>query len=290
MTSYADIATDTPPGAAPEAGAASPHNAPARRVRRRLGPGPAIPFGLALGPALILVIWTAGSALGWIDDRTLPAPWTVIATFGKLISDGRLQDNLTVSAGRAFLGLAIGVTVGLTLALIAGLSRLGEALVDGPVQINRAVPTLALIPLMILWFGIGEFMKIITIVLAVLIPIYIHTHNALRSIDSRYVELAETLRMSQRDFILQVVLPGSLPGFLLGLRFAVTLCWVSLVVVEQVNATNGLGYMIDLARSYGQIDIIFVGLVVYAVLGLVSDGAVRLLQRRLLSWRRTLDH
>ena len=111
-----------------------------------------------------------------------------------------------------------------------------KALIDGPVQIKRAIPTLALIPLLILWFGIGESMKVTTIVLAVIVPIYIHTHNALRSIDSRYVELAETLRMSQKDFILQVVLPGALPGFLLGLRFAVTLCWVSLVVVEQINA------------------------------------------------------
>lgn len=219
------------------------------RRRRRLGPGPAIPFGLALGPALLLAVWTAGSALGWIDPRVLPAPWTVVEAFRTLIAEGRLQDHLATSAGRAFLGLAIGVAVGLVLALVSGLSRLGEALVDGLVQINRAVPTLALIPLLILWFGIGEFMKVATIVLAVIIPIYIHTHNGLRSIDGRYVELAETLRMSRKDFVLQVVLPGSLPGFLLGLRFAVTLCWVSLVVVEQINASSGLGYMIDLARA-----------------------------------------
>lgn len=261
-----------------------------QRARRRLGPGPKIPFGLALGPVLLLAIWTIGSAVGWIDGRILPAPWLVMQSFGRLIAEGRLQDHFLTSATRAGLGLSIGLVVGLVLAVVAGLSRFGEALIDGPVQINRAVPTLALIPLLILWFGIGEFMKVTTIVLSVLIPIYIHTHNALRSIDSRYVELSETLRMSQKDFIFQVVLPGALPGFLLGLRFAVTLCWVSLVVVEQINATSGLGYMIDLARTYGQIEVIFVGLVVYAVLGLASDGAVRLLQGRLLTWRRTLDH
>jgi len=167
---------------------------------------------------------------------------------------------------------------------------MGEPLIEAPFQIKRAVPTMALIPLLILWFGIGEEMKITTIILAVIVPVYIHTHNALRSIDSRYVELAETLKMSQRDFIFQVVLPGALPGFLLGLRFAVTLCWVSLVVVEQINATSGLGYMIDLARTYGQTDVILVGIVIYALLGLVSDSLVRLLERRLLSWRRTLAH
>lgn len=243
---------------------------------------------LQIGPALLVLAWVAGSALGWIDPRVLSAPWTVVEAFARLLEQGRLQDNFLTSATRALVGLSIGLLIGTVLAVIAGLSRIGEALIDGPVQIKRAIPTLALIPLLILWFGIGESMKVTTIVLAVIVPIYIHTHNALRSIDSRYVELAETLRMSQKDFILQVVLPGALPGFLLGLRFAVTLCWVSLVVVEQINATSGLGYMIDLARNYGQTDVILVGLVVYVLLGLVSDGLVRLIERRALSWRRTL--
>lgn len=258
------------------------------RLRRRLGPGPAIPFGLQLGPAILVLVWVIGSALGWIDPRVLSAPWTVIEAFARLIEQGRLQDNFATSATRALVGLGIGLVIGTILAVIAGLSRIGEALIDGPVQIKRAIPTLALIPLLILWFGIGEGMKVTTIVLAVIVPVYIHTHNALRSIDSRYVELAETLRMSRKDFIFEVILPGALPGFLLGLRFAVTLCWVSLVVVEQINATSGLGYMIDLARNYGQTDVILVGLTVYVLLGLVSDGLVRLLERRVLSWRRTL--
>jgi sulfonate transport system permease protein len=266
---------------------ALPASETARR-RRRLGPGPAIPFGLQIGPLVLVAIWVVGSAVGLIDPRILPSPWTIIETFGDLIADGRLQSNFITSSVRAILGLGFGIVSGTLLAVIAGLSRVGEALIDGPIQIKRAVPTLALIPLLILWLGIGETMKVTIISLAVMIPIYMHTHNALRGIDNRYVELAETLNMSQRDFLLQVVLPGALPGFLLGLRFAVTLCWVSLVVVEQINATSGLGYMIELARTYGQTQIIIVGLVVYALLGLLSDGLVRLLERRLLSWRRTL--
>ncbi|TKB10097.1 MAG: ABC transporter permease [Mesorhizobium sp.] len=273
---------------APYAGAGTTSVSGRPRLRRRLGPGPAIPFGLQLGPAILVLVWVIGSALGWIDPRVLSAPWTVIEAFARLIEQGRLQDNFATSATRALVGLSIGLVIGTILAVIAGLSRIGEALIDGPVQIKRAIPTLALIPLLILWFGIGEGMKVTTIVLAVIVPVYIHTHNALRSIDSRYVELAETLRMSRKDFIFEVILPGALPGFLLGLRFAVTLCWVSLVVVEQINATSGLGYMIDLARNYGQTDVILVGLTVYVLLGLVSDGLVRLLERRVLSWRRTL--
>ena len=265
-------------------------NAVDERVRkRRLGLGRQIPFGLALGPLLLLAIWTIGSASGWIEPRVLSEPWTVVSTFQDLVSDGRLQDNLTVSLQRALIGLGIGVAAGLVLALLSGLSRLGEAIIDGPIQIKRSIPNLALIPLLILWFGIGEQMKIITIALGVMIPIYIHTHNGLRSIDSRYVELAQTSDLRRSAFIRSVVLPGALPGFLLGMRFAVTSAWLSLIVVEQVNATEGLGYMITLAKTYGQTDVIIVGLVVYAALGLVSDGIVRLVQRRALAWRRTLD-
>lgn len=255
---------------------------------RRLGPGKEIAYAGLLGPALLLVFWALGSATGFIDQRTLSAPWTVATTAVDLIADGRLQSNLVTSAWRAIQGLVLGIVIGTVLALVSGLSRWGEAVIDGPVQIKRAVPTLALIPLLILWFGIGEGMKVTVITLSVVIPIYIHTHNGLRGIDSRYVELAETLRMGHGEFIRQVVLPGALPGFLLGLRFAVTSAWLSLVVVEQINATSGLGYMIELARTYGQTSIILVGLVVYAILGLVSDGIVKLIAKRTLSWRRTL--
>ncbi|MGW0214537.1 ABC transporter permease [Micromonospora chokoriensis] len=260
----------------------------AGRPRRRLKPRHPIPFGSAIGPILLLAVWAAGSAAGWIDSRTLSEPWTVVSTAGDLIADGRLQDNLAISAQRAGLGLAIGTAVGTALAVLAGLSRWGEAVLDGPIQIKRAIPALALIPLLVLWFGIGEQMKVITITLGVFVPVYIHTHNGLRTIDSRYVELGESLRLRRTAFIRRIVLPGALPGFLLGMRFAVVGAWLSLVVVEQINSTSGIGYMMELAREYGQTDVIIVGLVLYGLLGLLSDGAVRLAQRRALSWRRTL--
>ena len=260
---------------------------PVRR-RRRLGPGKPIKFGAAIGPVLLLVVWSIGSAVGWLDPRVLSAPWTVVTTTGDLIADGRLQSNLLTSTQRAAAGLGLGIVLGVVLALLSGLSRIGEAVLDGPIQIKRAIPSLALLPLLILWLGIGESMKVTTITLGVLVPIYLHTHNGLRTIDSRYVELAQTVGLSRWDFVRKVVLPGALPGFLLGLRFAVTGAWLSLVVVEQINSTSGIGYMMELARTYGQTDIIIVGLVLYGVLGLLSDGAVRLIQRRALTWRRTL--
>lgn len=259
-----------------------------RPTRRRLGPGEPIRFGSVLGIVVLLGLWALGSATGVIDPRTLTEPWTVVRTAGTLIENGRLQESLLTSGVRAALGLALGVAVGTVLAIVSGLSRIGESLIDGPIQVKRSIPTLALIPLLILWLGIGEPMKIITIALAVFVPVYIHTHNGLRSIEGRYAELAETLGVTRGEFVRHVVLPGAMPGFLLGMRFAVTSSLLALVVVEVINATSGIGHMITLASNYGQTDIIVVGLVVYALLGVLTDAIVRFIERKALSWRRTL--
>ncbi|MCK8673890.1 ABC transporter permease [Rhodococcus sp. HM1] len=259
-----------------------------RNTRSRLAPGKPIKFGLAIGPVLLLVIWIIASATGVLDPKTLSEPWTVVTTAGDLIADGRLQSNLWTSVQRALIGGVIGVALGLTLALIAGLSRIGEALIDGPVQIKRSIPTLALMPLAILWFGIGEEMKILLIALSVFVPVYINTYSALRGIDSRFVELAETLDLSRAQFIRRIALPGALPGFFTGLRLAVTIAWLALVVVEQVNASSGIGYLMYQARNYGMTDVIIVGLVVYAILGFGSDLLVRSAERKALAWRKTI--
>ncbi|WP_241383506.1 ABC transporter permease [Rhodococcus sp. CH91] len=261
---------------------------PPRRTRSRLAPGRPIEFGLALGPLLLLIAWTVASATGLLDPKTLSEPWTVVTTAWDLIVDGRLGSNLLTSVERAVIGGVAGVALGVLLALIAGLSRIGEALIDGPVQIKRSIPTLALMPLAILWFGIGEEMKILLITLSVFVPVYINTYSALRGIDARYVELAETLDLSRAQFIRRIALPGALPGFFTGLRLSVTIAWLALVVVEQVNASSGIGYLMFQARNYGLTDIIIVGLVVYAILGFGSDLLVRAAERKALAWRRTI--
>ncbi|QHG81420.1 ABC transporter permease [Rhodococcus rhodochrous] len=261
-----------------------------RTTRSRLAPGKPIKFGLAIGPALLLVAWIITSATGVLDPKTLSAPWTVVTTTWELIGDGRLQSNLWTSVQRALIGGVIGVVLGLVLALAAGLSRIGEALIDGPVQIKRSIPTLALMPLAILWFGIGEEMKILLIALSVFVPVYINTYSALRGIDARYVELAETLDLSRARFVRRIALPGALPGFFTGLRLAVTIAWLALVVVEQVNASSGIGYLMYQARNYGMTEIIIVGLVVYAILGFGSDLLVRAAERKALAWRRTIGN
>ena len=261
---------------------------PTARRGRRLGPGRRLPYGRLLGPALVVVVWSVASATHQLDPRVIPAPWTVLDTAADLWTTGTLQTDIATSATRAGWGFVIGFTIGLVLALVAGLSRIGEAVIDGTVQLNRSVPTLGLIPLFILWLGIGETFKLAIIAVVVYIPIYLNLHAGLSGIDDRYVELAETVGLSRRQFVRHVVLPGSLPSFFVGLRLAVTWSWLSLVVLEQINATSGLGYMMFQAQNYGQTSVILVGLVIYGTLGFVSDGVVRLIERRALSWRRTL--
>ncbi|MVW79829.1 ABC transporter permease subunit [Bordetella sp. 02P26C-1] len=275
---------------APTAVAVDSEAAQQRTNRPRLGLGRHWRYGPTIGPLLLLALWAFGSYIGLIDHRTLSPPWVVVTTATDLITSGRLWSNFETSLWRAVQGLFWGVLTGGALGVVAGLSRVAEYLIDGPVQIKRAIPSLALVPLLMLWLGIGEGMKVTAIALIVFVPIYIQTHDCLRGIDNRYLELAQTLDVTRWQFIRHVIIPGALPGFLLGLRFAVTYSWLALVVVEQVNSTSGIGYMIELARTYGQTEIIIVCLALYALLGLSSDALVRLLQKKVFKWRKTIDN
>ncbi|WP_051842250.1 ABC transporter permease [Streptomyces sp. NRRL F-5193] len=284
--------SSAPPAPAPPTDAPAPDTATAAglvpAIQRRLGRGKSIPFGRLLGPLLIVLAWWGASAAGWLDPRKLSSPASVVTSAQELWVSGRLQESVQASLSRALLGLLIGVAAGLVLALASGLSRVGDAVVDGTLQVKRSIPNLALLPLLILWLGIGETMKVVVIALGVTVGIYINTHAALVSIDARYVELAEAQRLSRWQFLRKVVLPAALPGFFTGLRLAVTAAWLGLIVVEQINATSGIGYMMFQAQQYAQSGIILVGLVLYGAFGFASDALVRLVEGRVLSWRRTI--
>jgi sulfonate transport system permease protein len=254
----------------------------------RLTPGRLPPGARLLGPALLVLVWEVASRLGVLSPYTLTAPSTAVVTGYELLADGTLLPHLLASAVRAYAGLFLGVTAGVILAVVSGLTRSGEALIDGVVQIKRAIPTLALVPLVIIWLGIGEAMKIFLIFTAVLVPVYINTHAALRGIDIGHVELARTLGLTRAEFVRRVAFPGALPGFFVSLRLAVTLCWTALVVLELINTQTGIGYLMNRARDWGQTDIIVVGIFIYAILGLASDAVVRLIEARTLSYRKAL--
>jgi len=261
----------------------------ARAVQAGLRPKAPLPGQKLLGPLLVLVAWAISTGAGWVPRDHLPAPSQILDAFSEMLHTGYLQDNLIVSLVRAGLGLAYGIVAGVVLALVAGLSRPGDALFDGLIQVKRAIPNLALIPLLIMWLGIGETMKIVIIALGVLVPIYINTHAALQDIDLRYVELAETISLTRIEFLRYIVVPGCTPGFFVGLRLAATHAWTALVVVETINATSGIGYMITQARIYGQMEVVIAGLVVYGVLGFGTDALIRALQKKVLAWRVSMS-
>lgn len=238
-----------------------------------------------VSPIVLLVLWEVAARTGVIPPRVLAAPSAVAATFWAMLISGELPSNLAVSFVRVAIGLSTGVLVGSALALIAGLSRLGEDAVDPLIQMVRTLPILALSPLFIVWFGIDETPKLTLIAFAVVFPVYLNLFNGIRAVDPRLVEAARSFGLSGWSLIREVVLPGALPSFLLGLRFAIAVAILVLVVAEQINAQAGLGYLINNARDFMRTDIIVVCLVIYALLGLGADGFVRLIERRALAWR-----
>jgi sulfonate transport system permease protein len=241
-----------------------------------------------VSPVALLVLWEFGSRIGFIPSRVLAPPSTVAETFWGLTVSGELPYNLLVSLGRASAGLAIGVVLGIVLALAAGLSRRGEAMIDPLVQIKRTIPTLALTPLFIIWFGIGEQPKILLIAFATVFPVYLNLFNGIRSVDVRLIEAARTLGLSRLEIVTNVVLPGAMPSLLVGLRYALGVAVLVLVVAEQINAASGLGALINHARDFMQTDVIVVCVMVYAILGLTADMAVRRIETKVLAWRPSM--
>jgi len=241
-----------------------------------------------LSPAIFLILWELGSRSGLIPERTLAAPSSVLATMFEMIVSGELPGNLLVSTMRALSGLAIGATACLVLGLVSGLSRTGEAAIDPLMQIKRTIPTLALTPLFIVWFGIGETPKVALIAFAAMFPIYLNLYSGIRSVDVRLVEGARSFGLSRSELIWHVILPGALPSLLVGLRYSLSIAILVLVVAEQINASAGLGYLINNARDFMRTDIIVVCLIVYAILGLGADWLVRTLEKRALAWRPNL--
>ncbi|QTI79037.1 ABC transporter permease subunit [Roseomonas marmotae] len=241
-----------------------------------------------ISPIVLVLLWQAASSLGLISPRTLASPVTVIGAAWELLLSGELQHHLLVSLGRVALGLSIGVTLGTGFALVAGLSRLGEEIVDAPLQMLRTLPFLALVPLFILWFGIGETPKIALVALGTSFPVYLTLFAGIRGVDPKLAEAGRIFGLDRRGLVRHVILPGALPSGLVGLRYALGTAWLSLVIAEQINATSGIGFLINDARDFLRTDIIVVGLLVYALLGLSADGVMRALERRLLAWRPSL--
>ncbi|MDY0107445.1 MAG: aliphatic sulfonate ABC transporter permease SsuC [Giesbergeria sp.] len=245
-------------------------------VAQRLLPW-AVPVGL-------VVLWQIASSLGWMSTRVLPAPLEVLKAAWTLTASGELWTHVQVSAGRALAGLAIGGGLGLLLGLLTGSVRLIETLLDSTIQMIRNIPALALIPLVILWFGIDESAKLFLIAVSVFFPIYLNTFHGIRNVDPGLIEMGRTYGLSRWQLYRQIILPGALSSILVGLRFSLGLMWVILIVAETISAQSGIGYLTMNAREFLQTDIVLVGILLYALLGKLADLFAKGLERYWLRW------
>ncbi|WP_236201090.1 aliphatic sulfonate ABC transporter permease SsuC [Pseudomonas pseudonitroreducens] len=245
-------------------------------LAQRLAPW-ALPVGL-------VVIWQLAVEFGWLSSRILPAPSAVAEAGYHLVVSGELWQHLAISTWRAAVGFVIGGSIGLLLGLITGLSTWGERFLDSSVQMIRNVPHLALIPLVILWFGIDESAKIFLVALGTLFPIYLNTYHGIRSIDPGLLEMSRSYGLSGFALFRQVILPGALPSILVGVRFALGFMWLTLIVAETISANSGIGYLAMNAREFLQTDVVVLAILLYAVLGKLADLAARGLERVWLRW------
>lgn len=235
-------------------------------------------------PASLLALWSSASATGWLPSHVLPAPWAIGSAAWDKIVDGSLTTNIAVSFRRAASGLLLGGGIAFALGLANGLSGLSERLTDTTVQMVRNIPNLSLIPLVILWFGIGEEAKLFLTALGVFFPIYINTFHGVRTVDAQLVEMGRSYGMSRFELFRRVVLPGALPSIFVGLRYALGIMWLTLIVAETIAASSGIGHMAMEAREFLQVDVVVLAILIYAALGKIADSTVRLLERVTLSW------
>jgi sulfonate transport system permease protein len=237
-----------------------------------------------LVPIAVIVGWEIASRSGWLSSRILPEPFAVATAFWTLLKSGALAHDVAISTGRALAGLAIGGGLGLLLGLLTGTFKTAETLLDTTLQMVRNVPPLALIPLVILWFGIDESAKLFLVAIGVFFPIYLNTYHGIKSVDAGLVEMARSYGLSGWPLYRAVILPGALPSILVGLRFSLGLMWVLLIVAETISAQSGIGYMTMNAREFLQTDVVLVGVLLYALLGKLADLIARGLEKHFLRW------
>lgn len=237
-----------------------------------------------LVPCLLLAGWQVASQAGWLSSRILPEPLAIARAFVTLAASGELWLHVQTSLMRAIYGFAVGGGLGLLLGLLTGSFRSAETLLDTTLQMVRNIPALALIPLVILWFGIDETAKLFLVAIGVFFPVYLNTFHGIRSVDRGLIEMARSFGLSGWSLYRDVILPGALPSILVGVRFSLGLVWVLLIVAETISAQSGIGYMTMNAREFLQTDVVLVGILLYALLGKLADVLSRGLERYFLRW------
>jgi len=262
----------------------TPIREPGQASNREPGRLTVVALGSIL-PALVLGGWQIAGDLGWISTLLFPTPLTIAETFARLVTGGELWTHLRISFVRAALGFLLGAGLGLFFGLLVGLFRRAERSLDPTIQMIRMIPHLAVAPLFVLWFGIGEESKVLLIAKGAFFPLYINTFLGIRGADNKLFEVARVLGFSRVKQVLRLVIPSAMPNILLGVRLSLGVAWLGLVVAELIASTSGIGYMMSDARQFNKTPVVFVGIILFALVGVLVDVFVRLLERRLLHWR-----
>jgi sulfonate transport system permease protein len=237
-----------------------------------------------LVPLSLVIVWQVLVQTGAISTRVLPTPTAVIAAGLRLAGTGELFRHVAISSGRASLGFLIGGVIGLGLGLLNGLFPIAEKSLDTSIQMIRNIPHLALIPLVILWFGIGDEARLFLVALGVFFPIYINTFHGIRSVEPGLIEMGKVYGLNSQELLWQIVLPGALSSILVGIRFALGIMWITLIVAETIAADSGIGYMAMNAREFLQTDVVVLSIILYALLGKLADSIARFLESKWLAW------
>ncbi|MBY3623156.1 ABC transporter permease [Acinetobacter sp. CUI P1] len=243
----------------------------------------------AIIPVVTIVLWQLAGSTGLISAQFLPTPLSIARAFTGLLVTGELTHHLGVSMGRAGIGFLIGGVLGLLFGVLTGLFRSVEYVLDPSVQVLRLVPHLAIAPLIILWFGFGEMSKVVIILIGSFFPLYINTFMGIRNVDNKLFEVSRVLGFSPYQKLRRLIMPAALPGILLGLRLSLAVAWIGLVVAELIGSQSGIGFLINEAKQNSNTEVVFVGIIIFAIVGKLIDSLFRIIERKFLFWRDSYE-
>ncbi|MCA6574185.1 MAG: ABC transporter permease [Pseudanabaena sp.] len=236
-------------------------------------------------PVILLIVWEIASKSRWVAPNLLPAPSTVLATINDLAKSGDLWKHIGITAYRVAIGFVIGVAIATVLGAITGYSKILHDLVDPLLQSLRSIPSLAWVPLFLLWMGIQETPRIALIAVGVFFPVYLSLMSGIRSVDRKLVEVGKIYRLSAFQLIKRVFLPATIPDYIVGLRSGLGLGWMFVVAAELTGASQGLGYLLVDGQTTGRPELTIASILLFAILGKLTDGAIALSSKKLLHWR-----
>ena len=232
--------------------------------------------------ASLLLIWALASAGG--QESTLPSPGAVLLAARDLSAQGLLLPSIGASAPRVVIASAIAIVIAVPSGILSGISKLGSLIIDKPIHMLRAVPFNALAPLLIVWLGIGETLKIVLIAIGVFSPIYLNLRDGVRQLDPKLLELARAYRIPPKDVFIDLLLKGSIPSLITGLRFGLTISWIALVTCETVNSSTGIGYLLSRSQQFSRNDQMVLCIVMYAFLALITESLMSVFEKLATPW------